>query len=65
MGQERGTRTELLDAKEAAAYLHLAPKRGYETILRWVKEGKLRAGRAGDRYLFRPGDLEDFVFSKK
>jgi excisionase family DNA binding protein len=65
MDRERRTNTPIMDAKEAAAYLRLSPKRGYETIIKWVKEGKLRAGRAGDRYLFRPGDLEDFVFSKK
>lgn len=56
---------ELLTAKEAAAYLKLSPKCGYQTVQKWVREGKLRAGRAGDLYRFKRQDLDDFVFSKR
>lgn len=56
---------ELLTAKEAASYLKLSKKRGHETIMRWVREGQLRAGRVGDLYRFRKADIDDFVFSKR
>lgn len=55
----------LMTDRDAAVYLKLSPKCGYQTVQRWVREGLLRAGRVGDKYIFRREDLDDFVFSKK
>lgn len=56
---------ELLTDRQAAEYLKLSTKWGWQTIQKWVKEGKLKAGRVGDHYRFRKQDLEDFVFAKR
>jgi excisionase family DNA binding protein len=56
---------ELLTDRQAAEYLKLSEKWGWQTIQKWVKEGKLRAGRVGDHYRFKKQDLDDFVFAKR
>ncbi len=35
------------------------------TVRRWVKEGKLAAYKPGREWRIRPGDLEDFLESRK
>lgn len=45
---------DTLDANEAAAMLHMQPKR----VRSLAREGKLPALRVGRRWLFRRGDLE-------
>lgn len=54
---------ELMTDREVAKYLRLAEKSGHMTVRKWVKEGRLRAGRAGDYMRFRKEDVEDFLFS--
>jgi excisionase family DNA binding protein len=51
--------------KEAAEYLGLSAKTGYQTLQKWVRMGLLKSGRVGDHYRFRKEDLDEFVFSKK
>jgi len=58
------TDDRLFDDREAAVYLRLKGEFAYKTVQRWVRAGKLRAGRAGYLYRFRKQDLDDFVFSK-
>jgi len=56
---------KLITDKEAAEYLRLSPKTGYQTIQKWVRKGALKAGRSGSHYLFRKQDLDDFLFKRK
>lgn len=53
---------ELLTDKEAAQYLKLSPKWGFQTIQKWVRLGLIRAGKVGDHNRFKKQDLDDFVF---
>ncbi len=54
-----------LTDREAAEYLGLTPKNGYQTVQKYVRRGLLRAGRVGSFYRFRKEDLDNFIFSKK
>lgn len=56
---------ELFTAKEAASYMKLSKKNGYQTVMKWVRAGLLRSGRVGDLYRFRKQDIDDFIFSKR
>lgn len=56
---------KLLTVREAADYLRLSPKMGYQTVQKWVRRGLLKAGRSGSHYLFRKQDLDDFVFARR
>ena len=47
----------LLDARQAAAYLRLAP----DTLYRWVQRGKLPVVRIGRTVRFRRSSLERFI----
>lgn len=47
----------LYTAQEAAEILRLE----YETVLRYIRAGKLRAAKFGNRYRVREEDLEAFV----
>lgn len=64
MEQQQVEETRLLTDREAATYLGLSAKNGHLTVKRWVREGKLRAGRVGDLYRFKKQDLDDFAYSK-
>lgn len=55
----------LLTPEEAASYMKMSPKSGKYTVIRWVKEGKLKAGRVGDLYRIRKHDLDEMIFSKR
>jgi len=49
--------TNYLDVREIAAELRVS----VQTVNRWCREGKLRARRAGRKWLVRPGDLDAFL----
>lgn len=51
------------DCKEVAKYLKMRPKTGHRTVLRWVREGKLKCGYVGNFLRFRKEDVDDMVFS--
>lgn len=55
----------LLTPAEAAAYMKMSEKSGKYTVMRWVREGKLKAGRVGDLYRIRKADLDDMIFSRR
>ena len=50
----------LWTADDVARYLKLA-KNGSKTVLSWVRQGKLRALRAGDLYRFRKLNVDEFL----
>lgn len=53
---------ELMTDKEVAKYLKLSKKTGHFAVRKWAKEGRLRAGKAGDLWRFRKEDVDDFTF---
>lgn len=55
----------LLTPEEASSYLKMSKKSGKFTIIRWIKEGKLKGGRVGDLYRIRKSDIDNMVFSKR
>lgn len=55
---------QLMTADEVASYLKLSQKHGRKTVISWVRQGKLKALRAGDLYRFRIEDITDFLESK-
>jgi len=54
-----------LTDQEAAIYLRLSEKWGWQSVQKLVKRGKLLAGRVGDHYRFKKQHLDDFVFGKR
>lgn len=56
---------EIMTDKEAAAFMRMAPKTGHEVVQRYVRQGKLKALRVGNRYRFRKEDLLDFMEMKQ
>lgn len=56
---------ELLTDRQAAEYLKLSPKWGFEQVQKWARKGLIKCGRVGDHYRFRKQDLDDFVFAKR
>jgi excisionase family DNA binding protein len=50
-------RPKLLDVREAAEVLGFQEER----VRRWVREGKLPARKIGQKWRFRPEDLEDVL----
>jgi excisionase family DNA binding protein len=55
----------LWDSKQVATYLKLSAKHGHRVVERWVREGKLRAGRAGSLYRYRKQDVDAMLFSQR
>jgi excisionase family DNA binding protein len=53
---------ELLTDREVAKYLKLNKDSGHIAVRKWAKEGKLKAGRAGDLWRFLKSDVDDFIF---
>lgn len=51
-----------LDARAAASYIGRKSKWAYQTILRFAREGKIRAGFDGKTWRFRTQDLDDFMY---
>jgi excisionase family DNA binding protein len=52
---------ELITIEEAAQYLRVCEK----TLYRWLRDGKIRAYRAGRRWRFRRGDLDVWLLSQQ
>lgn len=49
--------------KDVAKYLRLSKKNGHFVVRKWAKEGRLKAGKAGDLWRFRKEDVDDFTFA--
>ena len=54
-------RPKYMTASEAAAYIGFSAKWAKKSLVRWVREGKLRAGRAGNRWRFTEEQLDAFL----
>ena len=48
---------DLMSVKDAASYARVHT----ESVLRWIRAGRLRAGKAGKEYRIEPSDLRDFM----
>ena len=54
-----------MDVHAAAAWLGLKTRHPYQTLRRWVKQGRLQCGRVGDQMVFTEGQLRAFVFPRQ
>jgi len=50
-----------MNSKQAADYMGLKSKTGFRTVLMWVKEGRIHAGKAGSFYRFTTDMLDNFL----
>ena len=56
------TQTSWMKAKDAAAYLGRKGKFSYQWITRLAKAKKIRAGHDGKAFLFKPEDLDAWLY---
>lgn len=50
-----------IDAKAAAEYIGLKGRTGFRTVIKYVKEGKLKAGEMDHFYRFTTDMLDSFL----
>lgn len=53
-----------LSARDAARYIGRAAPTAYKTILRKARQGEIRAGRDGKTFVFKPEDLDAWLYLK-